>query len=226
MVPGGLLLLIAVWGCRPEEARGEVEDRPSLFNSLTKIPFRQKRLYILFVLLAMMSALDQGLLFLLPELLELKNYPEWYINGGALLWFVVGGATGMIPAGFLADKFGKKIVVIGSVAGSIIVFYAFILLQTTSIPILILIMIATGSLLNMANPIGVALGQILFPEKSSLISGVLMGLAWALGSISPWAVGLMTSRLNLSLTTALCILGITGIIALACSFFLESPEEN
>jgi hypothetical protein len=36
----------------------------------------------------------------------------------------------------------------------------------------------------------------------------------------------MTSRLNLPPTTALSILGITGLIALACSFFLESLEKD
>ena len=225
MLPGALLFLTAFIGCRPVELDGTVEERPSLFNSLSKIPFSQRRLSVLFLLLAAMSALEQGLLFVLPELLEIKEYPEWYINGGALVWFVVGAATGMIPAGYLADKFGKKVVLAASIAGSVMVFYTFVLLPPMPIAVLILLMIASGALMNMANPIGVALGQMLFPNKSSLISGVLMGLAWAIGSISPWVIGLMTSQLDFSLLTALSFMGITGLLSLICSFFLESPAD-
>ena len=173
-----------------------------------------------------MSAMAQGMLFLLPEIIEAKGFPIWYINGGALVWYVIGAATGMIPAGYIADKLGRRAVLSASIASSVAIYYCFILFDNMSIPILIILMITLGACMNIANPIGIALRQILFPEKSSLVSGVLMGLAWALGSISLWVVGLMTSRLNLPLTTALSILGITGITALACSFFLESLEKE
>jgi MFS transporter, FSR family, fosmidomycin resistance protein len=224
LLPGGAILLLAALGCRPAELNVTGAERPSLIRSLTQIPFTQQRLYVLFFLLAAMSAMAQGMLFLLPEIIESKGFPEWYINGGALVWYVIGAATAMIPAGYVADKLGKKAVLSGSIIGSIIVFYIFVLLPNMSISILIILMISLGSSMNIANPIGIALGQQMFPEKSSLISGVLMGLAWALGATSPWAIGVMTSQLDFTPTQALCVLGTTGIFSLICSAFIASSD--
>ena len=42
-----------------------------------------------------MSALGQGLFFLLPELMVEKGYPDWLVKGGALLWIIVGSSLGL-----------------------------------------------------------------------------------------------------------------------------------
>ncbi|HIA48724.1 MAG TPA: hypothetical protein EYN96_12350 [Candidatus Hydrogenedentes bacterium] len=56
LIPGGMILLFAAWGCRPKELSNDGIERPSLLRSLTQIPFGQQRLYVLFFLLAAMSA--------------------------------------------------------------------------------------------------------------------------------------------------------------------------
>ena len=226
MLPGGVVFFLALWGCRPKEISAPTSRRPSFLVSLTQIPFGEHRLYVLFGLLALMSALAQGMLFLLPEILESKGFPVWYVHGGALLWYVLGAASAMIPAGFIADKLGRKVVLSASIAISVVVYYGFLALPEFPVSVLIIFMIALGASMNIANPIGVALGQVMFPEKSSLISGVLMGLAWAIGSLAPWAIGLMTSRFDITLQNALYILGISGLVSLVFSFFVKTSCEK
>lgn len=222
LLPGFVILVWAMIWCRPVEAT--VSTRAGLIESLQRIPFRQHRLGVLFMMLAFMSALGQGLFFLLPEFMEAKGYPNWTVRGGALVWFVMGAALGLAPAGHLADIFGRRRLLIATTFCSMLVFYATILSPQMPIPLFAIMCFATGGLMNMANPIGVALGQERFPNESSLISGVLMGLAWALGALAPWTVGQLASIPAIGVVGALAILGGANIAAWLLTFALVDTE--
>jgi len=222
LIPGFIILAWALVWCRPVEAT--VSTRAGLLESMRKIPFRQHRLGVLFVMLALMSAMGQGLFFLLPEFMEAKGYPMWTVRGGALVWFVLGAALGLAPAGYLADRFGRRRLLIATTFLSMITFYTTILSPQMPIPIFALLSFATGGLMNMANPIGVALGQERFPNESSLISGVLMGLAWALGALAPWTVGQLASIPAIGVVGALATLGCVNIAAWLLTFALVDHE--
>lgn len=226
LIPGFFILAWAMIWCRPTEA--SVSTRAGLLDSLRRIPFRQHRLAVLFVVLALMSALGQGLFFLLPEFMEARGYPMWTVRGGALIWFVLGAALGIVPAGYLADRFGRRRLLIATTLLSAASFYATILSPQMPIPLFALLCFSTGALMNMANPIGVALGQERFPNESSLISGVLMGLAWALGALAPWSVGQLASMPAIGVVGALAILGCVNVTAFLLTFALieHEPEPN
>jgi MFS transporter, FSR family, fosmidomycin resistance protein len=211
LIPGAIILAWAIVWCRPVEAA--VSTRSGLIDSLKRIPFGQHRLGVLFVMLALMSALGQGLFFLLPEFMEARGYPMWTVRGGALIWFVSGAALGLAPAGYLADRFGRRRMLIATTLLSAASFYATILAPQLPIPLFAVMCFATGALMNMANPIGVALGQERFPNESSLISGVLMGLAWALGALAPWTVGQLASQPSVGIVGALAALGGANVLA-------------
>ena len=57
-----------------------------------------------------------------------------------------------------------------------------------------------------------------------------MGLAWSLGSVSPWVMGVMASNPDVGIIPALGLLGFCTILALVASFFVytetnrETPE--
>jgi len=222
LLPGFVVLAWALLWCRPVEAT--VSTRSGLLDSLKRIPFRQHRLGVLFVVLALMSALSQGLFFLLPEFMEARGYPMWTVRGGALVWFVFGAALGIVPAGYLADVFGRRRMLIATTMMSAVVFYATILSPHMPIPLFALMCFATGALMSMANPIGVALGQERFPKEASLISGVLMGLAWALGAFAPWLVGQLASMPAVGIVGALAALGSVNIAAWLLTFALVDHE--
>lgn len=224
LLPGFIILAWALLWCRPTEAT--VSTRAGLIESLSRVPFRQHRLGVLFLMLALMSALGQGLFFLLPEFMEARGYPMWTVRGGALIWFVLGAALGIVPAGYLADRFGRRRLLIATTMLSAISFYATILSPQMPIPLFALMCFATGGLMNMANPIGVALGQERFPNESSLISGVLMGLAWALGAFAPWTVGQLATIPTLGPVGALTVLGGVNIAAWLLTFALVDREAT
>jgi len=91
-------------------------------------------------------------------------------------------------------------------------------------PLFALLCFATGGLMNMANPIGVALGQERFPKEASLISGVLMGLAWTLGALAPWTVGQLATIPAIGIVGALATLGTANILACLLTFALVDQK--
>ena len=224
LIPGGLVVLGALRWCFPKELHHQ--GRAGLISSITSIPFGRKRLYVLFAMLCCMSALGQGLFFLLPEFMEAKGYSSWFVHGGALLWIVAGSVIGIVPAGYLADTLGRHRVLVLSLLANLILFFAFVwtpLLPTYGIALLCM---GVGAAMNMANPIGVAIGQHLFPEQRSLISGVLMGLSWAVGGTAPWIMGVLASRSDIGIVNALAMLWVAGVLAFGMSLFIETDMAS
>ena len=105
-------------------------------------------------------------------------------------------------------------------------FYATIFAPQMPVPLFAVTCFSTGALMNMANPIGVALGQERFPNESSLISGVLMGLAWALGALAPWTVGQLASIETIGIVGALATLGGVNVLAFLLTLALVDHANN
>ena len=66
----------------------------------------------------------------------------------------------------------------------------------------------------------VAMGQRLDPRHTSLISGILMGLAWAVASPADWIVGVLAQQPEIGVTGALLLLGIAGVFAFIFALLL------
>lgn len=194
LLPGALLLALGAIYCRPNEINTPTTERPKFLALVGGLLGDRSGLLSLFLSLAFMSALGQGFLFLLPEFTEARGYPQWLIYGGALMCYVAGSASAMIPAGYLADRAGRKTVMVGSLVLSLGVYITLIAMPSLPLPAFAALLFMTGGLMNIANPVGVAIGQHLAPENRSLVTGILMGLAWALGGIAPLATGALAQQ--------------------------------
>ncbi|MCG3178413.1 MAG: hypothetical protein BIFFINMI_00740 [Phycisphaerae bacterium] len=223
LLPGaGMLWLIVAW-CRP---RGQPADRRvTLGESVAGVVAMGRPVLLLFAMLALMASLNYALIFLMPEFLDLRGYPTWMIRGGGHLLLIAGSVLVMVPAGFLADRFGRRRMLLVTLGLSLVTYYALVASPSLSLAAFVPLMLLTGACIGTANPLGVAFGQHLAPANSSMVSAVLMGLAWAVGSVGQTVAGALAERPSLGPVGALMWAGVTIAAALLLTLLLPTGRD-
>jgi MFS family permease len=120
----------------------------------------------------------------------------------------------MVPAGRMADRMGREKLFVGTLGLSLVLYACLIMVPESSPVLVIVLLFLFGGMLGIANPVGVAYGQELAAGSMSMVTGVLMGWAWAVGSLAPFAAGALARMPSLGATGALCWLGLGNVVAL------------
>ncbi len=164
-----------------------------------------------------------GTIFILPDILKDWGHSSWICCGGGHAFLILGGALAMIPAGYLADKFSAITVLYIASLISCFLFYLILLLGGSSSAFLITALFLLGACLALMNPIAVAYGVSLEPNRSGTISAFLMGLVWCVSeSAGPGSLGIMTQLFTeLAPLKSLAILGSLFIIQIYTTFLLS-----
>lgn len=218
-----LPLMILVWyWCKPLEQKVTRQSNGVHFRETISV--LRTHLLPLYGLLVLAAGQNMAMYFLLPELLESKGYPDWFVNGGGFAFAVGGSVLLMVPVGHMADRLGRKLLTVITLSVAIILFYLMILIPNLPLPSFAILLMVTGGLMGTVNPLGVALGQEIVPGKSSLASGILMGLAWSLGSQTLWISGTLAEFTSPS--TALLYMGVLNIFGLILCIFIRKPVSS
>ena len=220
LLPGALLLGWALWSCHPREHNAAKSHR--YIDALKSLHLVRGGLMPVFLTLSSISAVEQGLMFLLPEFVESRGAPAWAVNGGALLCFVAGTVAFMIPAGFIADRVGRKLILVVTLSLSLVTYLLMILQPDFALPVFFALLFVSGGMINTAGPIGVSIAQHLLLEHKSLVTGIMMGLTWTAGAVAPLLMGVLAPRIGLS-ESLLCLAGF-NVLALFCTLFV--PKWN
>ncbi len=141
----------------------------------------------------------------------------WVHGGGSLVTgaslitvLLVVGVIGNVSGGLIADRLGRRIVLVGSSVSSAALVAAYLMSSGWAVWLILgLLGIAVFSAL----PVSVLVGQDIFPENRSLGSGIALGLGNSLGAVLLLGFGVATSAFGVH--TALWIL---PPAALACAF--------
>jgi len=115
-------------------------------------------------------------------------------SGAALSWFLALGVAGNLLGGHLADRMDRRVLLAGSGLLAAPFFYFFAASRgALAVPAFA----AAGFLFSLATPINVSLAQELHPGSASMMSGVMMGLAWGVGSVMLTGVGALAGVVGL-----------------------------
>jgi MFS transporter, FSR family, fosmidomycin resistance protein len=223
-LPAALLWAVVWRWCRPVEA--PQARRISVIGSLSALRPVAGQILVLFLILAISSGVMSGLSFLMPEFAHEKGYPEWIGQGGAFALIVFGSTVFMVPMGHLADRIGRRRTLMAMMILSAISYHAIVRL-TLPVPAFILLCIVGGAFLGTVNPLGVAFGQrIAPPGNMSIVSAVLMGWAWCLGSTAPSIVGELYQYLGHNASQTLALLGAANVVMVMIGFLLPRVKED
>ncbi|MBS4746221.1 MULTISPECIES: MFS transporter [Bacillus] len=132
--------------------------------------------------------------------------------------FLILGAIGTFLGGPLADRFGKKTVILISLLAS----FPLALLLPFAGPVVAYVLLGLiGIILTSSFSVTVVYAQELFPGKIGTMSGLTVGLAFGMGAIGSVALGSLIDAVGLTPTMiGVAFLPILGILA----FLLPSDQ--
>ena len=137
----------------------------------------------------------------------------------ALIVFLAGGAFGTLVGGRLADRVGRRPVVIGSLTVATPLVLLFLALPAaTATPLLFVI----GAAVISSFSVTVVMGQEYLPNRIGIASGVTLGLAIGLGGLAAPLLGLLADAHGLE--TALLVAGLMPLLGVAATLTL--PRER
>jgi len=220
-----LMLWACIWKwCRPTEALQS--KKISVFASIKSLRPIAGSIFALFLILSISAGVNSGLFFLMPEFAHEKGYPVWLGQGGAFGLIILGATLFMVPMGHLADRVGRRRILIAMMILSTISYHAIVRL-TLPVPAFVVLCILGGAFLGTVNPLGIALGQRIAPrENVSIVSAILMGWAWCLGGTVPSIVGELYVRFGHNASRTLVWLGVANIVMVFLGFLLPKMEDK
>jgi FSR family fosmidomycin resistance protein-like MFS transporter len=139
----------------------------------------------------------------------------------AVTVMLIGGAVGTLLGGRLADKTGRKSVLLVSLASIPLLVTAFELAgQPLATGLIFLVGLATVATFSVT----VVMGQEFLPNHIGIASGVTLGLAIGLGGLSAPLFGLIADNYGLQVTIA--VMAALPVLGLAMAFKLPASRSQ
>jgi len=145
----------------------------------------------LFMVIAFQAWTQQNITTFVPKFLaDIQQPAEVY--GRLVALFVGGTAVGNLIGGYLADRIGKKAVILTAMAlaGLPLFFLGFIGYS----PLWNILLFLAGAFVGAAYSVLVSLGQQLAPGNGALASGLVLGFIFSSGALGGFLTGLVADR--------------------------------
>jgi len=154
--------------------------------------------------------------------------PTWYHQLGYQPWFygplvttlVLSSALGTVGCGALADRFGRKAVIIVSVLLSVPAVALYVLAPG---PLGFAWAVLVGFLAASTAPLTLMIAQESMAGRAGLASGLIMGLAFVTGAIGVPLTGAVADRVGLQLALGLQV--IVVVVSIGIGLLLPSEDD-
>jgi MFS transporter, FSR family, fosmidomycin resistance protein len=171
------------------------------------------------LVVSMRSAVYFGLQAFVPVWFARQLETSEAAGNAALTVMLVAGAGGTLLGGRLADRVGRRPVLVGSTALLVPLLGAFVASQAVAATLLL----AAIGFVAIANfSVTVVMGQEYLPSRVGLASGVTLGLAIGIGGLGAAALGLVAD--GAGLPAAMAVIAILPLPMLALALTL--PRER
>ena len=143
------------------------------------------------------------------------------------MMFILGSAVIMIPAGYLADRYSSRKVLLISITASLVLLYTLLLNPLMNDYTLLLVLFAMGAAFGANSPVSILLGTRLVPSQKGLVSAFSMGLVWCVSEGIGQGLGgfLATCFSTDAPAKALAILGTLLFAGVITAYLLPQKEE-
>jgi FSR family fosmidomycin resistance protein-like MFS transporter len=131
------------------------------------------------------------------------------------------GASGGLIGGYLADRVGRRNLILVSFILAIPALSIFLYWKG---PMSFFILALLGFLLYLSEPSCIVLAQEMVPQQARTASGLIMGLAWGLASGGVLGTGVLADVFGIEWALRFLLLLPTGSLIL--SFFLSPEIDN
>ncbi|GAA4703280.1 MFS transporter [Brevibacillus fulvus] len=207
----GVLLFIAYWYGKREKINKAMKSAAALYNHKNQ---RITALILLVLFVSVRSWIQASYQSFYP--LYLIHDFGYSMSAAELYMFVymLAGAVGTFFGGPIADRFGKRNLLIVSTLGALP--FTLLIPYVTGFWAYPLLMI-NGLIMMSSFSVAVVYAQELMPGRVGMVSGLITGLSFGMGGIGASALGKMADSLGLSFVIIFCsIMPVIGLIG----FFL------
>jgi FSR family fosmidomycin resistance protein-like MFS transporter len=206
MVPGVLVFSLLYFSVPTTPHSTKVKENVNLKKAIKAVWYP---LLILFLLVVIRSALQVCFVNFLPLYFSQKGATPT-MAGRITTLFLFFGAIGGFCGGAIADRLGGKNVISWSMFFSTPLLLAF-LLNGGNLSYVFLA--AAGLTLLSTLPVNVVMAQDLMPQSSSVVSSLMMGLAWGTGGMVVPIIGIIADVAGLARALmAVSLLPILGFV--------------
>jgi FSR family fosmidomycin resistance protein-like MFS transporter len=155
-----------------------------------------------------------SLVTFLPMIQKLRGF-SLMAAGGSMTVFMACGAFGGLIGGYLADRVGRRRMIITSFLLALPTLSAFLYWKG---PMSLFILALLGFLLYISEPSCIVLAQEMIPQQARTASALIMGMAWGMGGGGVLGVGVLADVFGIEWALRFLLLLPAGSLTL--SFFL------
>jgi MFS transporter, FSR family, fosmidomycin resistance protein len=176
----------------------------------------------LFVVIRSMTYL--GLVSFIPLYVVEELHVRPAVGDAALTAFLVAGVVGTIAGGPLADRFGRKPILLWSTGAATLVTFALLAWHGGGLGAVISLLVLLGLVLYASQAPMVVLGQEYLATRIGLASGVTLGLSVSLGGMFTPVLGWIAD--SHGITATIVTLALLAALALVVGFTLPSERRS
>lgn len=206
-----LLLYVSTW-YRKELAAGATRVKKKAAQGVKKISAEIKFAIILLIFLVFARSWYSAGIGNFYQFYLIEHYgltikqAQYYVFA-----FMIAGVIGTFFGGPIADRFGKKNVILFSMIGSAPLA---LLLPYVSLAWVVPLFIAIGFIMSSSFSVTVVYAQELLPGKVGMVSGLIVGLAFGMGALGAVALGKLADMYSLGFIMTVCsFLPLLGVLS-------------